>query len=104
MKHPDYIPLGSVVLLNGGTKKALVISRAISVRNKDKMFFFDYGAVTYPEGLTGNSMLYFNHADIAKILFKGCHDVEDEHMVDMIHAYLDSNPDLVRGSVETWEA
>ena len=41
----DYLPLGSIVLLKNGVQKALIISRAINVRNGDKDFFFDYGGL-----------------------------------------------------------
>ena len=52
MEKIDYIPLGSVVYLKGGIKKLLVVARAIMAANGGKQYFFDYGGVLYPEGIT----------------------------------------------------
>ena len=98
----NYIPLGSVVLLKGGSQKLLIIGRAILVQNNGKQFFFDYGAVAYPEGLIGDRMAYFNHDAISMVVFEGYKDVENENMIKNIQAYLDSNPNIVRGSRESW--
>lgn len=99
----NYIPLGSVVLLRGATKKLIVIARAINVQNNGKQYFFDYGAVSYPEGLVGDQMAYFNSDAISKIVYIGYHDIEDEHMVDNINEYLEENPDLIKGSSDIWD-
>lgn len=98
----EYLPLGSIVLLQGGTQKAMIIGRGLKVRNGDKEFFFDYGAVAYPDGLVGDQMAYFNADKISKVVFKGYSDVDDENVVENINRYLEANPDLVRGNPETW--
>ena len=103
MERIDYLPLGSIVLLKGGTKKLLVIARALNVQNGGKTYFFDYGAVGYPEGLTGDQMAYFNHQDLSKVLFEGYHDAEDENIVETIQRYVASNPSMLRGSADAWE-
>ena len=68
----EFLPLGSIVLLKGGIQKILIISRALKVRNGNEEYFFDYGGVTYPEGLVGDQMAYFNADKIylLKQLFK----------------------------------
>ena len=102
MESNGILPLGSVVLLRGATQKLLIIARAINVRNGDKTFFFDYGGVPYPEGLTGDRMAYFNAPEVNRVVFEGYHDLDDDNMQDAIHAYLQANPNLVRGSAENW--
>lgn len=104
MEKIDYVPLGSVVYLNGGIKKLLVVARAINVVNGGKQFFFDYGGVLYPEGVTGNEMAYFNHDDIGSVFFRGCDDDENKGMTEAINKYVAGHPDLLRGSVENWQA
>lgn len=104
MEKIDYIPLGSVVYLKGGVKKLLVVARAINVANGDKQYFFDYGAVLYPEGITGDQMAYFNHEDISSVFFRGCDDEENKGMTEAINQFVSSNPDLLRGSSENWKA
>lgn len=103
MNTTNYLPLGSVVLLNGATKKLMIIARALNVKNDGKTYFFDYGAVAYPEGLTGDQMAYFNHDNISKVIFNGYHDVEDENMVETIQRYLENTPNMLRGNAETWK-
>lgn len=53
------------------------------------MFFFDYGGVPYPEGLIGDQMAYFNHENIARILFSGFKDEDDKIIIDNINRYLE---------------
>lgn len=102
MEYAEYIPLGSVVRLKGGLQKLLIIARALNVRKDEKEYFFDYGAVTYPEGLTGDQMVYFNHEQLEKIVFEGFRDEDDEVIVRNIHEYIISHPNLVKGSIDTW--
>ncbi len=99
-----YMALGSVVLLEGGTQKLLLIARALHVKNGAKTFFFDYGAVPYPQGLIGDQMIYFNSKDISKVIFEGYSEVEDENLVEGINRYLETHPDIVRGSAEAWNS
>ncbi len=98
----DYVSLGSIVLLKGGSEKLLVISRALNVKNGDDTFFFDYGAVPYPDGLISDHMAYFNHENISKVVFEGYNDIDNENMVENINRYLDAHPDIKKGNAETW--
>ncbi len=100
MNAIDYLPLGSVVQLNGGIQKLLVIARALNVNNEGKQYFFDYGGVPYPEGLTGDQIAYFNHDQINKVIFEGFRDDDDVIVVRNIHNYLEKNPQLQRYSVQ----
>ena len=98
MKMNDYIPLGSVVYLKGGVQKVLLIARAINVRKGNKVFFFDYGGVPYPEGLISDRAAYFNKEDIVKVVFMGYHDEDDDMAVESIKRYLADHPETVRGN------
>ncbi len=99
-----YVALGSVVLLKGATQKMLIISRALNVKNGQETFFFDYGAVPYPDGLVSDRMAYFNHENISNVIFEGYTDAENENMVVNINVYLEKHPELKRGNPETWKA
>ena len=76
------MPLGSVVALKGNVQKLLIVSRAVLV-GEDKVFF-DYGACYYPEGMMGNSYVYFNKNQIKKVFFRGYSDEEEESMLEAI--------------------
>ena len=102
MERINYVPLGSVVLLKGGTQKLLVVSRALRVKTGNKEYFFDYGGVLYPEGLNSDRMAYFNHDGISKVVFEGFNDVENQNMVDTINDFLAANPNVERGDPTKW--
>ena len=99
----EYLPLGSIVLLEGGVQKAIIIGRGLNVRNGDKEYFFDYAAVPYPLGVVSDQAAYFNADQITKVVFKGYSDVDDENAVANINRYLKEHPDLVKGNAENWK-
>lgn len=78
------LPLGSVVIIEGGYRKYLIMSRALQVNVNGENHFFDYGACFYPEGLIGDKVMYFQNKDISKVVFEGYSDEDDKMMVDNI--------------------
>ncbi len=104
MERIDYVPLGSVVYLKGGIKKLMIVARAINVTNDGKQYFFDYGGVLYPEGITGEQIAYFNHEDINSVFFRGCDDEENKGMVESINQFLEKQTNLERGNYKSWKA
>lgn len=97
MKRIDYLPLGSVVLLHGGVQKLLIIARGINTKQDDQTEFFDYGAVLYPEGLTGDRMAYFNHDAVSNVVFYGYDDEDSKNCANNINDYLAANPNVRHG-------
>lgn len=79
-----YLPLGSIVVMNGGVKKFVIIARGLQVNVNGNLHFFDYGACMYPEGLMGDQVMYFQHEDIRKVVFEGFSDEDNELMVEQI--------------------
>ncbi len=88
MAKTDYLPLGSIVLLESGIKKLMIIARGLTVKLNGEEKFFDYGGVQYPEGLSGDQMAYFNHDGIAKVIFSGYSDDDDKVIVDNINKFV----------------
>lgn len=100
----NYYPLGSVVLLKGGIRKLIIVARGVNARNgNNEEFFFDYGGVSYPEGIVGNQIAYFNHESVDTVVFEGYSDAEDKHMVKNINSYLEKHPNILKGSPENWK-
>lgn len=104
MDRIDYLPLGSVVLLEEGVQKLLITSRGMNVKNGNNILYFDYAGVPYPQGLVNDEIVYFNHENIRKIVFKGFTDEDDVVIVDSINNYLEKNPDIVRGNADNWQS
>ena len=78
MNYGKYLPIGTVVLLKGGKKRAMIAGFcAISGEDKSKMF--DYSGCLYPEGFISSSKtLLFNHEQIDKIFYLGFIDDEEK--------------------------
>ncbi len=73
----EFLPIGSVVLLNGGTKKVMVTGFC-SIPNNNNHKLYDYCGCVYPEGIiNSNEVCLFNNDQIASVCFKGYQD-EDE--------------------------
>lgn len=85
---PDFLPLGSVVQLRGARRRVMIVSRMIHISQKEEVYRFDYGGVIYPNGHTGDSLVYFNREGIDKVIFRGCADSEDDAMQIALKHYL----------------
>lgn len=88
MTQQNLLPLGSIVILKGSTKKVMIISRALGVGVNGKPYYFDYGACFYPEGLVGDQLLYFNHEDIMRIEHEGFVSDEETIMQENIQLFV----------------
>lgn len=91
MEKIEYLPLGSIVLLEGGIKKLVIVSRGVAVNIKEGIKFFDYGGAQYPEGIIGDQIAYFNHEGISKVIFKGYSDEDDKVIVENINKYAEKS-------------
>ena len=73
-----YLPIGTVVLLKGGTKRAM-ITGFCSVAQENQAKIYDYSGCVYPEGyLSSNQVCLFDHDQIEKIFFVGYEDEEEK--------------------------
>lgn len=79
MENNDkYLPIGSVVLLKGGTKKAMVTGFC-SVAEEDTGKMYDYTGCVYPEGfLDFDQICLFDHNQIEKVYHVGYVDDEEK--------------------------
>ena len=87
-----YHPLGSILIVRGGVKKMMIIARGVAAEIHGSPKVFDYAGCPYPEGLIGDQLMYFNHADIAKVVFEGFQDEDESIMVENINEWLKQTP------------
>jgi hypothetical protein len=99
MEHVDFLPLGSIVIVQGGIKKLMIVSRAVAVNIDGKQKFFDYGACAYPEGIIGDKAMYFNHEQIFKVINEGYTDDDNELVLESIKMWMGKN-EIERGNPE----
>lgn len=81
------LPLGSIVMLKGATKKLMVYGRFQMNAIDDTMF--DYVGCMYPEGnLSAECTFLFNESDIQEIIFEGFTDEDDEKYIKAVQEAL----------------
>lgn len=91
-KIDKLLPLGSVVIIEGGYRKYVIVARALQVDIHGENVFFDYGACFYPDGVVGDKVMYFQNTDVKKVIFEGYSDEDDKMMVENIKkAFADMN-------------
>ena len=73
-----FLPVGTVVMLNGGTKRVM-ITGFCSAAQEEPNKVWDYTGCPYPEGyITSDQTCLFNHDQISKIHFIGFKEDEEE--------------------------
>lgn len=84
MNYEKYLPIGTVVLLKNGTKRAMISGFcAMDVENKSKIY--DYSGCLYPEGfISSNQTLLFNHDQIDKVFHVGLIDEEEKQFKNQL--------------------
>ncbi|MBC1973931.1 DUF4176 domain-containing protein [Listeria booriae] len=93
-----FLPLGSICIVKGNTKKVMIIARGLATVIQQETVYFDYGACLYPEGMMGDSLLYFNKEDIAKVVHNGFEDEDNELMLDNLNMWVEQ-ANLPKGDV-----
>lgn len=82
MKENEFLPIGSIVLLNGGTKKVM-ITGFCTIPNDNKNKLYDYSGCIYPEGVINSSEIcLFNKDQIKEVYFRGYENEEEKDFKD----------------------
>lgn len=76
----DFLALGSIVVLKGGTDKIMIISRAMVVKLDNKKGYIEYGGCRYPQGMIDDKIIYFNGENIQETVFEGYRDEQEKWM------------------------
>lgn len=85
-----YLPIGTVVLLKGGKKRAM-ITGFCSVAQENQEKIYDYSGCVYPEGyLSSNQVCLFDHDQIEKIFFVGFEDEEEKTFKEKLNNIISS--------------
>lgn len=86
MEIPEkYLPVGTVVMLQGGTKRIMILGFCAASEN-NKELIYDYSGCLYPEGLLSSEQVaLFNHKQIEKIYHLGLIDDEEKLFKDNLN-------------------
>ncbi len=90
MDIKELLPIGSIVLLEGGQKRLMIFG--VKQSNMETGEEYDYIAVPYPEGNMGtDGQFLFNHGDIEEVIFRGFEDEEREGFLDRMEQFYAQN-------------
>lgn len=86
MNGQKYLPVGTVVLLQNGSKRVMINGFCTMDANKpDKVY--DYSGVLFPEGsLSSDQTLLFDHSQIVRIDHMGLVDREEQEFKIKLNA------------------
>ena len=85
-----YLPLGTVVLLEGGTKRVMITGFA-TASSDDPDLIYDYAGCMYPQGfITSNQTVLVDHDQIQKIYHFGLIDPEWVEFQDNLKKFLEN--------------
>lgn len=78
MDNKEYLPIGTIVLLNGGEKKVMITGFCV-IPNDNTHKLYDYSGCLFPEGIIdSNEVCLFNHDQIEEICFRGYENEEEK--------------------------
>ncbi len=79
----ELLPVGSVVLLQGATKKTIIIG-IMQIKEGEENKTYDYIGVPYPEGFLGKDSAYlFNREHINDVIFTGYDNPERQGFLEL---------------------
>lgn len=77
-----YLPVGSIVLLTGGTKRLMITGYCMQTEERPGVIY-DYSGCLYPEGVIRSDVTsVFNHDQIERVDFVGFTDDEGKTFTD----------------------
>ena len=83
MNIKELLTIGSVVLLEEGSKKLMIFG--VKQTDEESGEEYDYIGVIYPEGNLGNETQFlFNHENIVQIFFRGYEDGERNNFIERL--------------------
>ena len=87
-----FLPVGTVVLLENGTKRVM-INGFCTVDANEPNRVYDYSGVLFPEGsLSSEQVLLFDHTQIVRVDHLGLEDEEEKEFKTRLKDIL-ANPD-----------
>ncbi|MBC1948961.1 DUF4176 domain-containing protein [Listeria welshimeri] len=94
------LSVGSVVYLNEGRVKIVIMNRYPLVESENKKIYFDYMSSKFPEGLDPKQTIYFNEENIDSIVFEGYQD-DEEKRYQLVLQELVENSEYEKGIVSS---
>lgn len=82
----EFLPVGSVVMLNGAQKALMIFG--VAQTDNDTDIEYDYIGVLWPEGNIGaDTQFLFNQTDVDEVLFKGYDTPERAEFLEELKSF-----------------
>ena len=83
-----FLPVGTVVMLKGGTKRLMITGFCMLDKNNTKKMY-DYCGCLYPEGMiSSDQTALFDHEQIEKVYYVGLQDEEEKKFKTQLNELL----------------
>lgn len=93
--YRELLPIGSVVLLKGGSKRLMIVGRVVSRDGGEEIS--DYIGCFYPQGIVDtDNLFFFNHESIEAVFFIGFQDSEEIEFKNEVLGKLDEGKVVVQ--------
>ncbi|MBE6164366.1 MAG: DUF4176 domain-containing protein [Streptococcus gallolyticus] len=81
----ELLPLGSVVYLQEGTEKLMIIGRGVIFRDNEtgEQVYTDYMGCIFPNGINPDNTYFFNQENIDRVVFEGLKDEDEERFLQV---------------------
>lgn len=79
------LPIGTVVMLEGGTKKVMITGYYSKANGENKIY--QYNGCIFPEGFIENVFCLFDHNRIKEIFYKGLENEEYEKYINNMDSF-----------------
>lgn len=94
------LAIGSIVYLNKGTSKIMIINRGPIIEENDEKRMFDYSGCIYPQGFHAEHTYFFNEENIDEVVFEGYRDSEEDRFLKLYNDALKENNNFKKGEVK----
>lgn len=84
------LPIGSIVYLNRGRQKLMILNRGPQAEIDNQLNLFDYSAIPFPMGMIPEQVTFFNSEDIDKVVFEGYSDEDEDKFQEIYQQWLET--------------
>lgn len=97
------LPIGTILYLQEGSRKVMIVHRTpiVQLEEGGESYLFDYAACLYPEGITPETVFYFNEENIDEVIFEGYKDEQEERWQRLYKNWIEENKSKYKKGVVT---
>ncbi|MGN0384146.1 MAG: DUF4176 domain-containing protein [Eubacterium sp.] len=87
----EILALGSIVQVKNDYRDYIIIARGVITKVDGEDKFFDYGVVSYPDGIQNDQFNFITKEMIEQVVFNGYKDESNDEFEKKLHKYIVEN-------------